>query len=506
MPQQIEVPGMGVVEFPDGMNDDQIAAAIKSNMPAQPDTSLKAKVGAFASSALDSVPVIGPAITAGTDRIAAFGGSLEKGTNYADELARIQGVQRDQKEANPYTAGAGGVAGAVLGTAPLIAAAPAAFGAGAGPLLGRAGASAVTSGILTGADSTVRNGGDLNLSGKDALTSGVIGFGVPYVGAGVGKAVGAFANRVSPAAVPTAQELKAAGTAAYDAADQAGIRFSQPSFQNAVEGIASKLQKSGLDRDITPKSMAALSRLQSEASVFGPAGPTLSQVDTLRKVANGVAGDMTNKTERSLGNKIINGLDDFVSSAKPSDVVAGDPVAGAAAIREARSLWAAQSKAEIIAKAVQKAERNAGSTGSGGNIDNALRQGIKSILNSDKKSRGFTEAEKTIMEEITRGSKAKNVARLAGKLSPSGNGLALLLHGGAAAATGGLSLGAAVAGAGAKKIADASTRANVDRLARTILNRGALQPSQAAIGSSEAAKRIAHMLANPAPLVASQRR
>lgn len=35
MPQQIEVPGMGVVEFPDGMNDDQIAAAIKQNMPQQ---------------------------------------------------------------------------------------------------------------------------------------------------------------------------------------------------------------------------------------------------------------------------------------------------------------------------------------------------------------------------------------------------------------------------------------------------------------------------------------
>lgn len=31
MPQQIEVPGMGVVEFPDGMTDDQIVAAIKKN-------------------------------------------------------------------------------------------------------------------------------------------------------------------------------------------------------------------------------------------------------------------------------------------------------------------------------------------------------------------------------------------------------------------------------------------------------------------------------------------
>lgn len=37
MPQRIEVPGMGVVEFPDGMSDTQIAAAIKANMPAQPE-------------------------------------------------------------------------------------------------------------------------------------------------------------------------------------------------------------------------------------------------------------------------------------------------------------------------------------------------------------------------------------------------------------------------------------------------------------------------------------
>ena len=32
MPQRIDVPGMGVVEFPDGMSDDQIAAAIRKNL------------------------------------------------------------------------------------------------------------------------------------------------------------------------------------------------------------------------------------------------------------------------------------------------------------------------------------------------------------------------------------------------------------------------------------------------------------------------------------------
>lgn len=36
MPQQINVPGFGIVEFPDGMSDDAIAAAIKSNMTTPP--------------------------------------------------------------------------------------------------------------------------------------------------------------------------------------------------------------------------------------------------------------------------------------------------------------------------------------------------------------------------------------------------------------------------------------------------------------------------------------
>jgi hypothetical protein len=31
MPQVVEVPGMGDVEFPDDMSDDQIAAAIQKN-------------------------------------------------------------------------------------------------------------------------------------------------------------------------------------------------------------------------------------------------------------------------------------------------------------------------------------------------------------------------------------------------------------------------------------------------------------------------------------------
>jgi hypothetical protein len=50
MPQHIDVPGMGIVEFPDGMSDSQISSAIQANMPKQP---------SFADGVIDSVKNIG---------------------------------------------------------------------------------------------------------------------------------------------------------------------------------------------------------------------------------------------------------------------------------------------------------------------------------------------------------------------------------------------------------------------------------------------------------------
>lgn len=49
--QRIQVPGMGVVEFPDGMSDDDIAKAIKANMP-QPTVATQPKIGAMESLAI----------------------------------------------------------------------------------------------------------------------------------------------------------------------------------------------------------------------------------------------------------------------------------------------------------------------------------------------------------------------------------------------------------------------------------------------------------------------
>lgn len=70
MPQQIEVPGMGIVEFPDGMSDDQISAAIQQNMPTAMDKA-KGLYKAFDRGIAKTVAGIGGSVGSLTDAGAA---------------------------------------------------------------------------------------------------------------------------------------------------------------------------------------------------------------------------------------------------------------------------------------------------------------------------------------------------------------------------------------------------------------------------------------------------
>jgi hypothetical protein len=72
MPQRINVPGMGIVEFPDGMSDDQMSAAIKQNMPKQESQGMD-----IAKSAGEGLKSAGIALGSfgGDLRLAALGGA-----------------------------------------------------------------------------------------------------------------------------------------------------------------------------------------------------------------------------------------------------------------------------------------------------------------------------------------------------------------------------------------------------------------------------------------------
>ncbi|MBN4095652.1 hypothetical protein [Methylobacterium sp. OT2] len=134
---------------------------------------------------VDGVPVVGPYLLGGLNRVAAGVRALKNDSRYSDELKAVEDFGQQTAAEHPIATGAGEVAGGVLGTAPLVIAAPAVFGASGAALPARMVASGVSGGILGGADSAVRSGGD----------TGAIQFGAG-LGAGLGAA-GPAAGRLA---------------------------------------------------------------------------------------------------------------------------------------------------------------------------------------------------------------------------------------------------------------------------------------------------------------------
>ena len=141
---------------------------------------------------LEGIPVIGPLIRGGVERAAAATDAAFTDRTYEDNMRFIGQDRARLKEQNPVTDTVSQIAGGVAGTIPLVAAAPAAFGATGRNLATRTAASALSGGALTAADSAVRNDGDMAEVGKDAA----IGFGLGLAGPATAKVIGKGAQAV----------------------------------------------------------------------------------------------------------------------------------------------------------------------------------------------------------------------------------------------------------------------------------------------------------------------
>jgi hypothetical protein len=462
---------------------------------------------------INGIPIAGPYLLGGVNRLAAGVRALQNDTKFSDELQGVQDFGTKTAAEHPIAEGAGELAGGVIGTAPLVAAAPAAFGASAAALPVRAATSMLTNAALGGADAGVRSDGDFGAIGRGALVGGIVGGAAPVAGMAMGKAAEAVASRIKPAeAAPTLQELKDGARAAYQRADDAGVQIANPAFAAAVDDMSQAAKAAGIDRTIHPKATAALGRLEEaangKAGFHGapdapPIAPTLKDVEILRRIVKGVGGPME-PDERRIASMLVDKLDDFTANLKAGDLVSGDAKTATDALTEARGLWGRAKKAEQIETAKTYAEDRAGSTGSGGNSENAIRQNIRAILDNPRKSAGFTPNEMHAMREIVRGTPVQNALRLVGKLSPAGNGLMAALGLGATVANP-LLAAAPVAGMAAKKISDGAAARGAQRLSEMVRAGGQLPVSPLALPARETAERLLPFGFAGLPAYANQR-
>jgi len=177
------------------------AKAIPANIAAASTSEQNAEGGVGTATAVSGgivsgIPVVGPLLEGGAQRAAAAIRSYLYDTPYQDELKAVQEYDTQARAAHPVVETGGKIAGAILGTAPLVAAAPGAFGLGAGSLAARSGAAAMSGGALGAADSAMRSKGTIRSRAEQTIAGGFLGGVLGAAAPGAGQAMGWVGNKL----------------------------------------------------------------------------------------------------------------------------------------------------------------------------------------------------------------------------------------------------------------------------------------------------------------------
>lgn len=211
---------------------------------------------------------------------------------------------------------------------------------------------------------------------------------------------------------------------------------------------------------------------------------TPSQMQTARRMLTDAAGS-SDPSDRRIGAALLEKFDDWRNNAVPE-------------YQRADALYGRMKRAEDVDFRVEKAERRAASSGTGGNSVNTARQNIRQILDNPKARRGYSADEIAAMEGIVRGSPTVNALRLAGRLSPTSGALPLmgnLVGVGVNPMVGIPVMGAAGA---AKGLSEVLTNRQINALSGMIRNGGPMPSNALAQMDAEAMALLAARAANVA--------
>ncbi len=373
---------------------------------------------------------------------------------YNTELGRQRDILHGAEKRSPIGTGVGELAGglalggnAAAGAAPVKATYPALIKQGAKQGAAYGGLYGFGSGE-----------GTEDRLGKAATGAAVGG----ATGAVLGGASAYLANRGATKSMPNVADLETAKTNAYKAVDNSGVTYD---FDTFGKKFSADVRTAAINAKRHPKAFSLLEDVEN--NIGKGYQPTLTEMDQFRQVVRRDLLKSTDASEQFFGEKMLDSIDDFINSGPKG---AADAINTA---RKANTMWR---KSETIQDALETAELRTTKSGSGGNIDNNIRNEVFKILKNKKQVAPFTQTERKAMKDLVEGTNLQNWARWIGKLSPEGNGLALLLHAVAGVKSGGSSLPLAGVGFLAKRYADQATPTNLANLSHLIAGTKAPQP------------------------------
>lgn len=198
----------------------------QSQPQAKPDTSGAAGgLLATAGGMLEGMPIIGPALRGGANRVTAgVLAATGRAPSYGEALDGMNQATTQAKKDHPYLDMGSQAVGGVVGTLPMMAAAPAAFGMGGGSLLARTLMSGATGASMGGADAVVRSEGDPASVGLGIVGGGTFGALGPGLGQLGGRAINIVAQGIANRRAPVPGMGNAAANLATEDFTNAGGR------------------------------------------------------------------------------------------------------------------------------------------------------------------------------------------------------------------------------------------------------------------------------------------
>ena len=286
-------------------------------------------------------------------------------------------------------------------------------------------------------------------------------------------------------------QLRAASSAAYKAAENAGAVFKPNAYDNFFASLVPDVRKAGFDAGLHPKVVAVLTRLESEQGK----PQTLENMEILRRVVKSAAAS-PEADERRIAGIVQDRLDDFVSKAGPADILAGNAPLAVSELQNARKLWSQASKSDQIETLIDRAKISAPNFSASG-MENALRTEFRSLAKNERKMRLFTDDEQDAIRKVAMGDLPVNALRELGRFGSPGvvgtslsSGLGMLFGGPAGAVALPLAGRAARAGSAVLQQRNADMAAALMRggkLSKTTgMNRDQLAAALAAMGAANA--------------------
>jgi hypothetical protein len=418
------------------------------------------------------------------DKAAAKARSMFTGNPYEEELAenrRITEGARNRAQGAGMVAEIGGAVAVPVGLAGKGLTLAGLTGAGA--LTGAKGVAARSA--LMGAEgagySALHAAGNDQDVGTAAIVGGLTGVGGNLVGEAISSGVNKVAGWFNPkAATPTVAEIKAAGSAAFNRADKAGVIFNKQAVNQLQRDIFDDLTNMSFHPKNEPGADVAWNTLRRLSN----GNVTMKGLHAVRRMAQNGYDPMKPSNNKAI-NKIIDRIDNLIDAADPSTVLvaSSNPKAAAAAFNEGKRYWHTAKKLETVEKHITKGGHMANSNVLADEVGSTKKQ-LRQILTSDAKNRGFNPAEMKQLEKAAGYTGTQRVLHAVSGLVPRDK-LSTAVHmaagGSAAAATGGASIpvqaGLMGVGYGAQKINESLAKKSVAELTRLIAN-GGIPPAQ----------------------------